>query len=396
MKALFSFTALVILVAATPGVGFAMMSIEPVTKDRAKALGLEVRSSAAGPDVVRVELEFETKGELKNYSRVDLELREDGKLLTSSTLKEDRSKPGRVVVGLAADRAKLDRLTLRVVVEHGARTRTGYDIKVTEFVDPAPGPNDRRRVTDPEGKPVTAGVQGYVSDVDAMAFPGRPAVCSATVSVGKLGAGEQTPVYATDPLLQAALVSAAERQVLVEVQYHPEVVPAPAPADAQSNRVVRVRLLDQPKYQPAAEKKPITLLDATVPEKKPITLADTGADAKPLSPKLWAGVSVSSPNALFTVAEAKGLMIGFALVNDGADAVPFERGDVELVVNGKPLAGFGAEFREGPIWASLVPGKPCHAAVGVGKHFTKPGLYKVQWRVKGVESAVLEFRVMGE
>ena len=69
------------------------------------------------------------------------------------------------------------------------------------------------------------------------------------MSEGKLGAGEQTQVYATDPLLQAALISAAERQVLVEVKYHPEVVPQPAPANAQSNRVIRVRLLDQPRYQ---------------------------------------------------------------------------------------------------------------------------------------------------
>lgn len=174
MKAPLTFSALTILFAATPGVCSAMMSIELVTKDRAKALGREVRSSAAGPDTVRVELELETTGELKNYSRVDLELHDGGKLLCASTLTEERPKPGRVVVGFAADRAKLDKFTLRVVVQNGARQRIGYDIQVKEFVAPPPAPADRQRVTDREGKPVTASAQGYVSDIDATARPGRP------------------------------------------------------------------------------------------------------------------------------------------------------------------------------------------------------------------------------
>jgi hypothetical protein len=124
------------------------------------------------------------------------------------------------------------------------------------------------------------------------------------------------------------------------------------------------------------------------------------AEDKPRAPKLWAGVSASSPNstsnALFTTREAERLMIGFALVNDGADPVPFERGETELAVNGKPLAGFGDIFRKGPVWDRMVPGKPFSAALGLGKHFAKPGVYKVQWRGKGFESAVLEFRVVGE
>jgi hypothetical protein len=56
-------------------VGFAMMEIEIVSVDRAKELGPEVRANAAGPDAVRVELEFEPKGALKDYNRVDLEIR---------------------------------------------------------------------------------------------------------------------------------------------------------------------------------------------------------------------------------------------------------------------------------------------------------------------------------
>jgi hypothetical protein len=124
------------------------------------------------------------------------------------------------------------------------------------------------------------------------------------------------------------------------------------------------------------------------------------ADRKPQPPKLWAAVSAFSPNStsnvVFTVPQAERLIIGFAVANDGTDLVPFERGETELLVNGKPLAGFGEMFRKGPVWDRLMPGKPFEAALGPGKHFAKPGAYKVQWRGKGFKSAVLEFRVVSE
>lgn len=102
-----------------------------------KALGLEIRANAAGPDAVRIELEFETKGELKDFSRVALEMRDEGKFLLSSTLREEKSQPGRVVVSFAADRMKLDKITLKVVVEYPrpALGRAGYVLRVKEFVD---------------------------------------------------------------------------------------------------------------------------------------------------------------------------------------------------------------------------------------------------------------------
>ena len=130
------------------------------------------------------------------------------------------------------------------------------------------------------------------------------------------------------------------------------------------------------------------------------TIGVAHAEPKPQAPKLWAGVSASSPdstsNALFTVQDTERLTIGLAVVNDGAKPVSFERGETELIVNGKPLAGFGDDFREGPVWDRIVPGKPFSAALGLGKHFAKPGVYKIQWRGKGFESAVLEFRVVGK
>jgi hypothetical protein len=127
-----SLLAIFLVAASSPC--YAFMSIDVVTKERAKELGMQVRSHAAGPGAVRVELEFEIKGELKDFSRVDLEITEGGKLLSISSLLPEPSKPGRVLVGFAADRASLDKFTLRVVTGV-PRNMAGYEIRLKEFVE---------------------------------------------------------------------------------------------------------------------------------------------------------------------------------------------------------------------------------------------------------------------
>src|SRR6266700_337664 len=135
MKTMRNLPVLTFLFALATGPCFAEMVIERVSRERAKELGMEIRSNPAGPDAVRVVLEFQAAGELKNFSRVDMEMIEGGKLLLASSLKEEKSKPGHVVVGLAADRANLDKITLRVVVSvplGGA----GYELRMKDFVGP--------------------------------------------------------------------------------------------------------------------------------------------------------------------------------------------------------------------------------------------------------------------
>jgi hypothetical protein len=134
MKFILRLSVLAILVGAFAGRCLAMMSIEEVTKERAKALGMEVHVNAGGPDVVRVELEFDVAGELKSYARVDMEVTEKGKLLFSSSLKEEKAKAGHVVVSFAADRGQLDKITLRVV-SGVPRAMVGHDLRVKDFVD---------------------------------------------------------------------------------------------------------------------------------------------------------------------------------------------------------------------------------------------------------------------
>jgi hypothetical protein len=142
MKTAFSVAVLAILLAA-PSPCFALWVIAPVSTELAKKMGMEVRSARAGPNHVRVELEFKTEGELKiftegelrDYSRVELQVGGGDNPPVTAPLREDRSKPGRIVVSFTADRAHLDRLSLWVMVP-GNEGGTAYVLRVKDFVEP--------------------------------------------------------------------------------------------------------------------------------------------------------------------------------------------------------------------------------------------------------------------
>ena len=137
MKTIFNISAVAVFLVVAPSPCFALWGIAPVSQERAKELSMEVRSKAAGPNDVAVELEFKPEGELKNFSRVDLRVGK-GEKLVSAALKEDRSKPGRVVVSFAADRTRLDELTLWVFVPESLGG-TIYEVRVKDFVEPEKG-----------------------------------------------------------------------------------------------------------------------------------------------------------------------------------------------------------------------------------------------------------------
>jgi hypothetical protein len=103
-------------------------------------MGMEVRLERAGLNNFRVELEFKLEGDLKNFRGVDLRIGERYKPLFSAALREDRSKPGRIIVGFTADRALLDKSTLSVMVPMPeALGGTFYELRIKDLVDPEKG-----------------------------------------------------------------------------------------------------------------------------------------------------------------------------------------------------------------------------------------------------------------
>lgn len=139
MKALLNIPVLILLLVAAPSPCFDLWDVWSGSKKEAKELGFEIRSRPNGATELSVELEIKTEGEFKSFSRVDhpgrveLQIKEGKMSLVSATLKEARSKPGHVVVSFSADRAQLERITLRVWIP-GSLGGTIYELRVKEFV----------------------------------------------------------------------------------------------------------------------------------------------------------------------------------------------------------------------------------------------------------------------
>jgi hypothetical protein len=126
-----SFLAFLLIISAAPC--FALWDIAEVSKADAKAMGIEIRSTPAGPKDLRIEVEIKTDGKLKNFGRVDLRVGEEGKVVVAA-LKEDRSKPGRVLVGFNAARSQLQTINLWIMVP-GAEGGVAYEVRVKAFVE---------------------------------------------------------------------------------------------------------------------------------------------------------------------------------------------------------------------------------------------------------------------
>ena len=92
MKTAFSIAASAVLLISTSPC-FALGSVLQVSREEAKKMGMEVRSETAGPNQVRVALEFKVEGGLKNFKCVDLWFGEGDNPLLAAPLQPDRSKP---------------------------------------------------------------------------------------------------------------------------------------------------------------------------------------------------------------------------------------------------------------------------------------------------------------
>src|SRR5438128_2560717 len=110
MKTVFNLLTVAIFLAVTPNPCFAIWDVVTVSKEQAKQLGMEVRSKASGPNQLQISLEFKVEGNLKEFdgrfkenSGVYLRIGKGDNLVMSAALREDRSKPGRVLVGFTTD-----------------------------------------------------------------------------------------------------------------------------------------------------------------------------------------------------------------------------------------------------------------------------------------------------
>jgi len=122
-----------LMVACRPGL--ALQLNQDVSRERAKELGVTIRSNLDGENGVKVWLEFVPAGALKNFTHVDLEIDADGKRLVAAPLLASRSTAEKVSVHFSADPAYLATSVLTIVVQD-AEERFGFRLKVKDFLEP--------------------------------------------------------------------------------------------------------------------------------------------------------------------------------------------------------------------------------------------------------------------
>lgn len=137
----FTWIAVLFLITTLAPRAFALRSQGVLTAEEAKAAGLVLRATPAGPDAKWVRLEFDVTGKLQNYSperswcHVELEIREGNtSLLSYAVLQEKRPKPGRVQIQFMANRALLDKLVFVIVIGQGAMPGGAYEVPAKDFL----------------------------------------------------------------------------------------------------------------------------------------------------------------------------------------------------------------------------------------------------------------------
>jgi len=129
MKTMFNVSAWIIFSMMASSSCFAMMGIRQVSREEAKALGLQIHSQANGPGEVWVELEFKAEGKLRDFSHVNLEIRQGEQfLLGYAALRESRSESGSIKVGFMANRSYLDKILLYIIVGPPGN-QSGYKLR---------------------------------------------------------------------------------------------------------------------------------------------------------------------------------------------------------------------------------------------------------------------------
>jgi hypothetical protein len=134
MKTMGRISVVALLLAGFPSLCFALDVFQVVSRQRAEELGIAVRAKAAGPNTVHVTVEFEAEGELKSFDRATLDLLDGNRLLVSTTMRDERTPSGRVVLTITADRSQLERLTLTAFLEPHLGS-VGYKLPLSKFVD---------------------------------------------------------------------------------------------------------------------------------------------------------------------------------------------------------------------------------------------------------------------
>jgi hypothetical protein len=134
-KTIMHISVLTFLLVAASSQCFAMLALEDVTTNRAKELGVTIRTNMNGQAGIKVQMEFKTEGELKKITYVELQIGEGESRIISAPLLVSYPSPGRVAVGFSAYPAYLSKCILTIAVYGGPKGDWGYRFKVKDFIE---------------------------------------------------------------------------------------------------------------------------------------------------------------------------------------------------------------------------------------------------------------------
>ena len=113
----------------------ASISVETVSKERAKVLGAVISAKMVGTNQVGVWLEFAPKGELQTIISTSLDITSGERRLVSATLSPLKQTPDSVVIYFSTDPAYLATSTLTIKVKDGGIPPYGYyKFNIGDFV----------------------------------------------------------------------------------------------------------------------------------------------------------------------------------------------------------------------------------------------------------------------
>jgi len=134
-KTIMNISVLTFLLVAASSRCFAEIVIEDVSTNRAKELGVTIRTNMNGQAGVQVRLEFKTDGKLKNVSYVELQIGDGENRIMSAPLLVSYPSPDRATVRFSAYPAYLSKSILTIAVYGGPKGDWGYRFKVKDFIE---------------------------------------------------------------------------------------------------------------------------------------------------------------------------------------------------------------------------------------------------------------------
>jgi hypothetical protein len=112
----------------------ALAVIQPVAAEKAKELGITVRSQPSANDDLMVIVEFKKQGDMREFRWADMELSRNGKRVISSAIQPRTTDKDTVRLDLYMDPDAVKDTSVTIFVYNEPRSGVGYRLTLKDFL----------------------------------------------------------------------------------------------------------------------------------------------------------------------------------------------------------------------------------------------------------------------